>query len=162
LRVSHGLVTSISLIGSLGNSVYFIYPNADLQFLRVHFEAGYHSLNKSCKAERWLQNPQTRMRLLKCERTTYALDKFENVKFITRNFNTDKESLPPYAILSHTWHQNESEELDLSDIESGTGHQKLGYHKLIFCAEQAAKAGLEYFWIDTCCINQKSAVELAC
>jgi tetratricopeptide (TPR) repeat protein len=29
-----------------------------------------------------------------------------------------------------------------------------GYRKLKFCAEQAARDGLQYFWIDTCCIDR--------
>jgi hypothetical protein len=29
-----------------------------------------------------------------------------------------------------------------------------GYQKLQFCAEHAAQDGLQYFWIDTCCIDR--------
>lgn len=30
-----------------------------------------------------------------------------------------------------------------------------------FCAEQARKAGIDHFWIDTCCINKASEPELS-
>ena len=37
---------------------------------------------------------------------------------------------------------------------------KAGWRKIQFCAKQAAIDGLEYFWVDTCCIDKKNAVEL--
>lgn len=37
---------------------------------------------------------------------------------------------------------------------------KAGWRKIQFCVKQAAVDGLEYFWVDTCCINKKNAVEL--
>jgi hypothetical protein len=42
----------------------------------------------------------------------------------------------------------------------GTGMSKLGYHKIRFCGEQARRDGLQYFWIDTCCIDKSSSTEL--
>ena len=35
-----------------------------------------------------------------------------------------------------------------------------GYGKIRFCGEQAAKDGLEYFWVDTCCIDKSSSAEI--
>ncbi|KAL1598065.1 hypothetical protein SLS59_007075 [Nothophoma quercina] len=35
-----------------------------------------------------------------------------------------------------------------------------GYRKIRFCAQRAKRDGLNYFWIDTCCINQSSSTEL--
>jgi hypothetical protein len=69
-------------------------------------------------------------------------------------------NIPPYAILSHTWGPND-EEVIYQDVLSGTGRGKSGYHKLTFCAKQAAKDGLQYIWIDTCCINKDSSAELS-
>ena len=63
-------------------------------------------------------------------------------------------NIPPYAILSHTWGPND-EEVIYQDVLSGTGRGKSGYHKLTFCAKQAAKDGLQYIWIDALCINQQ-------
>jgi hypothetical protein len=67
---------------------------------------------------------------------------------------------PPYAILSHTWGSDETE-VTFRDIESGKGKSKPGYQKLIFCAQQAAKDGLQFFWIDACCVNKTSSAELS-
>jgi hypothetical protein len=38
---------------------------------------------------------------------------------------------------------------------------KAGWRKIQFCAKQAAADGLRYFWIDTCCIDKRNAVELS-
>jgi tetratricopeptide (TPR) repeat protein/DNA replication protein DnaC len=59
--------------------------------------------------------------------------------------------IPPYAILSHRW--GDSEVL-LEDLGSHTYKEKDGYRKIEFCAEQAAQDQLQYFWIDTCCIDK--------
>lgn len=69
-------------------------------------------------------------------------------------------SIPPYAILSHTWGSDE-EEVTYDDVRGETGRGKFGYAKLVFCAEQAAKDGLKHFWIDTCCIDKSSSAELS-
>jgi hypothetical protein len=37
---------------------------------------------------------------------------------------------------------------------------KEGYQKLRFCAQQAKRDGLDYFWIDTCCIDAANSREL--
>jgi len=64
---------------------------------------------------------------------------------------------PRYAILSHRWVDDEP---TFQDIEQGVGTGKAGYTKLQFCARQAAKDGLRYFWVDTVCINKTSSAEL--
>jgi hypothetical protein len=73
----------------------------------------------------------------------------------------DQDEIPPYAILSHTWHIPNKEEVTYEDIEAGCGRQKHGWSKVEFCKAQAYKDGLLYFWIDTCCINRKSEPELS-
>jgi hypothetical protein len=70
------------------------------------------------------------------------------------------DDVPQYAILSHTWGLN-TEEVTFKDIVEGTGAYKPGYQKLKFCANQARQDGLRYFWIDTCCIDVSSSVELS-
>jgi hypothetical protein len=67
--------------------------------------------------------------------------------------------VPPYAILSHTW-GSDNDEVTFNDLNNGTGNNKKGYAKIQFCAEQARKNGLEYFWVDTCCINKAHGPEL--
>ncbi|KAG4428562.1 hypothetical protein IFR05_015955 [Cadophora sp. M221] len=71
------------------------------------------------------------------------------------------EVVPAYAILSHTWGE---EEVIHQELEKGKDRCKImdkaGWRKIQFCAEQAKEDGLEYFWVDTCCIDKKNAVEL--
>jgi hypothetical protein len=42
----------------------------------------------------------------------------------------------------------------------GTSEDKSGYKKVGFCAQQAADDGLQYFWVDSCCIDKSSSAEL--
>ena len=62
-----------------------------------------------------------------------------------------------YAILSHRWG---AEEVTFKDLIDGTSKGKAGYGKIQFCGEQARRDGLQYFWVDTCCIDKSNAVEL--
>ncbi|KAF1811699.1 hypothetical protein P152DRAFT_459167 [Eremomyces bilateralis CBS 781.70] len=55
-----------------------------------------------------------------------------------------------YVVLSHTW--KHGEEVTLDEFINGTGKNKAGYNKIEFCGEQAARDGLEHFWVDTCYI----------
>ncbi len=73
--------------------------------------------------------------------------------------NFRSSDLPRYAILSHTW--IDGEEVTLEDLTNGAGNDKSGYNKILFCGNQAAKDGLQHFWVDTCCIDRKSSAELA-
>jgi hypothetical protein len=64
----------------------------------------------------------------------------------------------PYTILSHTW---TGQEVTYQDLISGAGKSKSGYDKIKFCGEQAAKDNLQYFWVDTCCIDKSDPAELS-
>ena len=68
---------------------------------------------------------------------------------LTEYFVND-DKIPPYAILSHTWVTDE--EVVYEELKNGAGKGKSGYHKIRFCGEQARRDGLQYFWVDTCCI----------
>jgi hypothetical protein len=69
------------------------------------------------------------------------------------------KAIPPYAILSHRWSNSE---ILIKDISDGTYKDKQeGYEKLEFCAKQAVQDGLQYFWIDTCCIDRWNLAELS-
>ena len=68
--------------------------------------------------------------------------------------------IPPYAILSHTWGE-EAEEVTFEDLANGAGKDKPGYKKIRFCGEQARQDDLQYFWINTCCINKANYTELS-
>jgi hypothetical protein len=69
-------------------------------------------------------------------------------------------NIPPYAILSHTWGED-PEEVNFKDLTIGPRKTKAGYKKLRFCAQQAADDGLQYFWVDTCCIDKSNNTELS-
>jgi hypothetical protein len=88
------------------------------------------------------------MRLLKWETA--------GVFSLTGNLISD---IPQYAILSHTW-GGDVEEVTFEDLAKGTGKRKAGYQKIRFCGEEAARHGLQYFWVDTCCIDKSSSAEL--
>ncbi|KAH8595415.1 heterokaryon incompatibility protein-domain-containing protein [Bisporella sp. PMI_857] len=64
---------------------------------------------------------------------------------------------PKYAIFSHTWG---SDEVSFEDMISGRAMEKAGYQKIRNGVEQARRDGLEYFWVDTCCIDKTSSAEL--
>ena len=72
----------------------------------------------------------------------------------------EEGDIPPYAILSHTWGAD-GDEVTFADLQTGSGKTKLGYKKIHFCGRQAQDDGLQYFWIDTCCINKANRAELA-
>lgn len=64
----------------------------------------------------------------------------------------------PYAILSHTWGDDEVTYQELSNIEKAKS--KLSYTKILRTCRIAASRGLRYAWIDTCCIDKSSSAEL--
>ena len=69
--------------------------------------------------------------------------------------------IPEYAILSHTWGADH-EEVTFRDLIDGTCYQKKsGYRKITLCGKQAAQDQLQYFWVDTCCIDKSSSAELS-
>ncbi|EDU43562.1 vegetative incompatibility protein HET-E-1 [Pyrenophora tritici-repentis Pt-1C-BFP] len=69
------------------------------------------------------------------------------------------DKIPSYAILSHTW--DEGQEVTFDDLMKNSGKSKTGYNKIHFCASQAKRDGLDYFWIDTCCIDKSNNAELS-
>ncbi|EMC91804.1 hypothetical protein BAUCODRAFT_78895 [Baudoinia panamericana UAMH 10762] len=75
-------------------------------------------------------------------------------------FFLKQDKVPRYAALSHQWSEDPSSEVTFADIRDGTGLGKPGYAKLRSCGEQAAKDGLQYFWLDTCCINKDNPAEV--
>ncbi|THU96269.1 HET-domain-containing protein [Dendrothele bispora CBS 962.96] len=84
--------------------------------------------------------------------STYRLQTFPDVK-----------KRPPFAILSHTWYP-EQEILfkHVQGQEWTTQYKALkGYFKLMRACEQAKTHGLEYVWVDSCCIDKDSSAELS-
>src|SRR5688572_27770666 len=67
---------------------------------------------------------------------------------------------PPYAALSHTWG---GDEVALAELKSPTisTSAKHGFDKIRRACELArTRDGLDYAWVDTCCIDKTSSAEL--
>ncbi|KAK3291908.1 heterokaryon incompatibility protein-domain-containing protein [Chaetomium fimeti] len=70
-----------------------------------------------------------------------------------------EKNTPPYAILSHTWG---NEEVILQDLDDRlAAMRKAGYRKVEGTCRLALKEGFRYVWIDTCCIDKLSSAELS-
>lgn len=91
----------------------------------------------------------------------------------------------PYAILSHRWSNDPNHEVLFSDIEEidttvdarstesevtviknsqykdSDPCRKPSFSKVQGAASQALHQGLDYLWIDTCCIDKNSSAELS-
>ncbi|CAI0648253.1 unnamed protein product [Colletotrichum noveboracense] len=96
-------------------------------------------------------------------------------------FNND--AIPPYAILSHTWGEEEITYQDLNSqldqiytqikamgnfLKAKNGYQfssqvktKKGFVKVEQAAKRALSDRYDYIWIDTCCIDKSSSAELS-
>ena len=77
----------------------------------------------------------------------------------TFRLKTFFNNIPPYAILSHCWEDEEVVFSDLDDLEEA--RKKKGFAKLQKTCELAIEDGFEYAWIDTCCIDKSSSAELS-
>ncbi|KAL7915311.1 hypothetical protein GGI35DRAFT_489010 [Trichoderma velutinum] len=87
------------------------------------------------------------------------------------------DGIPPYAILSHTWGDEEITIQQLRrlggcsqstlaspltlDKKRRTIVLKKGYIKIAGAAQLAVSRGLDYIWVDTCCIDKTSSAELS-
>lgn len=68
------------------------------------------------------------------------------------------QNIPIYAILSHTW---EEEEVSYQDYINSVYEHKKGYEKIQATCEEASRTGISYAWVDTCCIDKSSSAELS-
>ncbi|KAH7070227.1 heterokaryon incompatibility protein-domain-containing protein [Paraphoma chrysanthemicola] len=85
------------------------------------------------------------MRLINC--STLQLEEFFG------------SNIPQYAILSHTWGDQEVSFADLPFDQSTEA--RAGFQKISFTCAQAIRDGLKYAWVDTCCIDKSSSSELS-
>ena len=70
-----------------------------------------------------------------------------------------EHSFPRYAILSHTW---EDEEVSLQELsDPARCSNKKGFCKIQKIRALAAAHGFDYTWIDTCCIDKQASSELS-
>lgn len=78
------------------------------------------------------------------------------------DFSLEKFStpIPRYAILSHTW---ADDEITFQVLKNSVGKPKVGngWEKLKFLAKQSNCDDIEYFWADTCCIDKDSSAVLS-
>lgn len=67
---------------------------------------------------------------------------------------------PAYAIASHRWEEHEATFADVRDTQNTSSP---GYQKIKDFAEYVKNhvSGVDWLWIDTCCINKDSAAELS-
>lgn len=77
---------------------------------------------------------------------------------------------PRYAILSHTWGDEEVTLQDLQKFHDDSEHRpsfdhpvalRAGYRKIKGCCDRALQDGIDWIWIDTCCIDKTSSSELS-
>ncbi|KAK5696353.1 hypothetical protein LTS12_028577, partial [Elasticomyces elasticus] len=68
--------------------------------------------------------------------------------------------MPRYAAASHRW--KDGEEATIEDVKNRTNTDKSGYRKMEGFARYIRKEirEIEWFWIDTCCIDQGNASEV--
>lgn len=74
------------------------------------------------------------------------------------------QNIPPYAILSHRWSEQEVSHQDfLASKQSPLQRKSEGYGwlKIPKGCQIAVQDGFEWMWIDTCCIDKKSSAELS-
>ncbi|KAL6415882.1 hypothetical protein AUP68_00088 [Ilyonectria robusta] len=72
------------------------------------------------------------------------------------------EAAPKYAILSHTWQEDEFLFEDICNGRNALQRcAKTGARKVMASCKKAREAGYTYIWIDTCCIDKSSSAELS-
>lgn len=72
--------------------------------------------------------------------------------------NVSPPENPRYAVLSHRWTKDE---VIFADLESKNFRPTSCLDKFWGSLHQARSDGLKFVWIDTCCINKDSSVELS-
>ncbi|KAG5805151.1 hypothetical protein H9Q74_010717 [Fusarium xylarioides] len=68
------------------------------------------------------------------------------------------ENVPPYAILSHAWGDQEVTFKDWQNRQEAVS--KKGYSKILSACHQALSLKLDWLWVDTNCIDKGSSAEL--
>jgi hypothetical protein len=70
-----------------------------------------------------------------------------------------EDSIPPYAILSHTWDNDEVLFEQMRNFAPSL-YEKRGLKKITQSCRIARELGLDWVWVDTCCIDKSSSAEL--
>jgi hypothetical protein len=103
-------------------------------------EVAPHS-SRSSSLGQILTSQQPKMRLINCSTSPLQLEEFFN------------HNIPPYAILSHTWGNEEVSFAEFT-LSPDTAVKRQGYRKIRLTCEQALRDDLNYAWADTCCTIQ--------
>jgi hypothetical protein len=75
----------------------------------------------------------------------------------TRKLEEFASDVPRYAILSHTWGE---EEVSFKDINENPEVERMkGYRKIRFACDQAVHDWFDYVWCDTCCKFSQQACD---
>lgn len=103
------------------------------------------------------------MRLIHVEVLDEHGEAVDHTKFVNESLSLTlveffEEDVPPYAILSHTW---EEEEVSFALFGSQQAQSMKGHAKIESCCRQAYRDGLCYVWVDTCNIDKSSSAELS-
>ncbi|KAH6675387.1 heterokaryon incompatibility protein-domain-containing protein [Plectosphaerella plurivora] len=80
------------------------------------------------------------------------------ITYELHDFVTDHQ--PRYAILSHTWGDGEVTFPEMKARDPAT-KLKTGFRKIEYTCQEAQLAGLDWAWVDTCCIDKSSSSELS-
>lgn len=72
----------------------------------------------------------------------------------------DEDTIPDYAILSHTWNEDEVSYHNMTH-DREEAHQKKGFAKINKTSELAREHHIQWIWVDTCNIDKTSSAELS-
>lgn len=96
------------------------------------------------------------MRLLQIEGDPWGDDPLDIT--LCERIGTD---IPPYMILSHRWREDEVLFTDMFKADRSIARERKGWAKLEASCRVALQLGLQYGWLDTCCIDKSSSAELS-
>ncbi|KAK0704407.1 heterokaryon incompatibility protein-domain-containing protein [Lasiosphaeris hirsuta] len=68
--------------------------------------------------------------------------------------------IPRYAILSHTWEEEEVSFQQFTQLPREELSKMKGFAKIEKTCQLARTSGIEWAWVDTCCIDKSSSAEL--
>ncbi|KAK4131561.1 HET-domain-containing protein [Trichocladium antarcticum] len=80
--------------------------------------------------------------------TTLALEEFHG------------DRIPVYAILSHTWGDDEVTFQHFTTLPAAELAARRGFAKIRHTCRLARKSAIDWAWVDTCCIDKSSSAEL--
>ncbi|KPM43928.1 hypothetical protein AK830_g2634 [Neonectria ditissima] len=80
------------------------------------------------------------------------------MSWFTQDLDDPNRRSIPYATLSHTWGD---EEVTFQHFQLPARPSLKGFEKILGCCRQAKKDGIEWVWVDTCCIDKTNSAELS-